>query len=137
LARRELRLLLSECWSGSLPRPAVLPNPIRFALTRVGTSNGQVAILINGVVRPGIRLEFRYQNGTSETVPLAEQHFLVRLPEARWRPGHRLAEILAPEAQAVVLRTPTATEGDAFYAGLPERVPRPGIVQRENQRSCR
>ena len=86
----------------------MLPNPIRFALTRVGTSNGQVAILINGVVRPGIRLEFRYQNGTSETVPLAEQHFLVRLPEARWRPGHRLAEILALEAQAVVLRTPTA-----------------------------
>lgn len=119
-------------WDWTCARPAELPNPIRFALTRVGTSTGEVAILLNGVVRPGIRLEFRYQDGTAESIPLVEQHFLVSLPEARWRPGHRLAEIIALDGGRPVLRIPMATEGDAFYAGPADRIPRPGIVQTEN-----
>jgi hypothetical protein len=101
-------------------------HPLRIALLRVPVRSG-AAIVLYGLVQPGVQLQFRFEDGTARTIPTADDYFLVSLPKARWTPGRRLSEIVARSDGRVVLRVPVARRGAAFYSTTPDRGP--GLVR--------
>jgi hypothetical protein len=121
-------------WSWTCADPSELPSALRFGVNRV-PDDSAVATIVYGVVQPGVNVEFRYEDGSSERVPLRNQRFLVALPSGSSRTGHRLSEIVASEGSRPVLRVPMATKDDAFYAGgadAPPALPKVQVVNPTN-----
>jgi hypothetical protein len=102
-------------------------HPLRIALLRLPVRSG-AAIVLYGSVRPGVTLQFRFEDGTARTIPTADDYFLVSLSKARWTPGRRLSEIVARAGGRAVLRVPVARRGAAFYSTTPDRRPELGHV---------
>jgi hypothetical protein len=110
-----------QTWEWNCADPDVLPNPIRWALHRV-PAGSRVALVLDGIVRPGIRLRLEYQDGFVEEPGLHDGRFLVSLAADRWQPGRRLSAIVAVDADGdAVMRFPMATRGAAFYEGPTDR----------------
>jgi hypothetical protein len=97
-------------------------HPVRIGLLRAPVRSG-AAVVLYGSVQPGVKLQFRFEDGTARTIPTADDYFLVSLPKARWTPGRRLSEIVARADGRVVLRVPVARRGAAFYSTTPDRRP--------------
>jgi hypothetical protein len=76
------------------------------------------AIFLDGIVAGGTSVELRFQDGTHRRVLLAHGRFLVALPHATWRPGHRLSAIVGRRNGRTVETVPMETAGDAFYADV-------------------
>ena len=113
-------------WTCAVPP---IRHPLRIDLLRVPTASG-TRLLLYGIVRSGVTLRFAYEDGTTQSIPIADDYFLATIPKPRWQPGHRLAEIVAEADGRVVLRVPVARKGGAFYTGPPDRRPEFGRVVR-------
>jgi hypothetical protein len=109
-------------WTWTCADPAELPQPIRFTALRPPVKDG-VAVLLTGVVKPGLTLSFRFEDGQSDEVPLTNQRFLVSIPEERWQSGRRLSGIVVSEGHGPMLEIPMGFKSDAFYSGEPDRPP--------------
>jgi hypothetical protein len=115
-------------WRWSCADTAALPAPLLLSVNRVADGDG-VATILYGVVEAGATLALAFQDGSSTSVPLRNQRFLVALTPEQTQPGHRLSEITVARDGRPVEQIPTATEDDAFYAGGPDTPPRPAVVQ--------
>ena len=120
-------------WSWGCADPDRLPRPIQIAVVRPPVDRRRdAATLILGVVRSGLDVGLRYEDGDVEPLPLAGRSFLLALPERRRRAGHRLAEIVVTRAGTAVLRLPIATRDERLYDGTPDPAPRVPAVQISN-----
>lgn len=115
-------------WSWTCAEPAELPQPIRFAALRPPVKDG-VAVLLSGVLKPGLALTFEFEDGSADEVPLTDQRFLVSLPEEKWQRGHRLSQIVVSKDGATVLEIPMGVKSGAFYSGEPDRLPGAPMIQ--------
>jgi hypothetical protein len=119
-------------WAWTCSDADTLSPPLRYTVLRPAIDHGsRVATVFFGVVRTGMTLTFRYQDGQSAEVPLTEQRFLLVLPEERERRGHRLAGIDVKQGNNIAYRVPMAMD-DGSYGGPADPVPRPSVVQVQN-----
>ncbi len=109
-------------WTWTCADPAELPQPIRFTALRPPVKDG-VAVLLSGIVRQGLTLNVRFEDGEVEEVPLTNQRFLVSIPEERWESGRRLSRLIVRGDHGPVLEIPMGFKSDAFYSGEPDRLP--------------
>jgi hypothetical protein len=116
-------------WAWTCTDADTLSPPLRYTVLRRAVDHGsQVATVFFGVVRTGMTLTFRYQDGQSAEVPLTDQRFLLVLPPEKWRRGHRLSEIDVKQGNKIAYRVPMATD-DGSYNGPADPPPRPTVVQ--------
>jgi hypothetical protein len=119
-------------WAWNCSDADTLSPPLRYTVLRPAIEHGaQVATVFFGVVRTGMTLTFRYQDGQSAEVPLTDQRFLLVLTKERWRRGQRLAEIEVEQGNKIAYRVPMATD-DGSYSGPADPPPHLGIVQVQN-----
>lgn len=119
-------------WSWTCTDSRTLGPPLRFDVVRPAIAHGTgVAMLMFGVVKYGMTLTLRYQDGANGEIPLSDQRFVVTLPRERWRRGHRLSEIDVASRGAVVYRVPMAVD-DSSYSDKADPPPRPPMIQIQN-----
>ena len=129
--------------TGSLPpgRTGAGPAPTpRSCLSRCGSGSSRppidggadAATLLFGVVRPGLTLTARYEDGSSEQLPLTDHRFIVDLAQEHRTAGERLAELIATEGQQTVLRVPIATRDETLYSQTADREPQLPMHQIQN-----
>lgn len=119
-------------WTWSCSDADALNPPLRYTVFRPAIDHAsQVATVFFGVVRTGMTLTFRYQDGQSAPIPLTEQRFLLVLPKEKWRRGHRLSQIDVEQGSKIAYRVPMATD-EGSYSVPADPAPRPSIVQVQN-----
>jgi hypothetical protein len=116
-----------ETWSWDCATSTDPRLPVRFVLHRA-PAGGQPAVVIGGIAKAGIAVEFVYEDGTRERPTLHGRRFLVVLPEERWVGGRRLAAIVGVGSRGrPAVRYPMATTGARFYSGPPDQLSQPAV----------
>lgn len=119
-----------ETWSWDCATDNDPRLPVRFALHRV-PAGGRPAVVIGGIVKTGVVLEFLYEDGTRERPTLHNRRFLAVLPAERWQAGHRLRAIIGADSDGhELIRYPMATTGARFYSGPTDRMSMPATRQK-------
>lgn len=120
-------------WSWTCADPSKLPQPLRIGLVRPPIDGGaDAATLLFGVLRPGLTLTARYEDGSSEQLPLTQQRFLVDLAHKHRKAGERLAELIVTKDRQAVLRVPIATRDETLYSKTADREPQLPMHQIQN-----